>query len=149
MINEFHLSDAPHFVVTRLFGVTTTLVFYMFALAVHHRIRWIHPLLFTCILLIALLVLLPYTASTLTITDYQLGGRLITFFLGPATVALAVPLYRHRNTLARHAVQIAASIVVFTGNIYAGLWYPIGIAGLSLVIGLILLPETKDRSLQA
>jgi MFS family permease len=42
---------------------------------------------------------------------------------------------------------IAASIVVFTGNIYAGLWYPIGIAGLSLVIGLIFLPETKDRSL--
>ena len=42
---------------------------------------------------------------------------------------------------------IAASIVVFTGNIYAGLWYPIGIAGLSLIIGLIFLPETKDRSL--
>jgi MFS family permease len=42
---------------------------------------------------------------------------------------------------------IAASIVVFTGNIYAGLWYPIGIAGLSLIIGLFLLPETKDRSL--
>jgi MFS family permease len=42
---------------------------------------------------------------------------------------------------------IAASIVVFTGNIYAGLWYPIGIAGLSLIIGLVILPETKDRSL--
>jgi len=42
---------------------------------------------------------------------------------------------------------IAASIVVFTGNIYAGLWYPIGIAALSLIIGLIVLPETKDRSL--
>ena len=42
---------------------------------------------------------------------------------------------------------IAASIVVFTGNIYSGLWYPIGIAALSLIIGLIVLPETKDRSL--
>ncbi len=42
---------------------------------------------------------------------------------------------------------IAASIVVFTGNIYAGLWYPIGIAALSLVIGFFVLPETKDRSL--
>jgi MFS family permease len=42
---------------------------------------------------------------------------------------------------------IAASIVVFTGNIYAGLWYPIGIAALSLLIGLVVLPETKDRSL--
>jgi hypothetical protein len=42
---------------------------------------------------------------------------------------------------------IAASIVVFTGNIYAGLWYPIGIAGLTFLIGLLVLPETKDRDL--
>ena len=44
---------------------------------------------------------------------------------------------------------IAASIVVFTGDIYAGLWYPILIAAMSLVVGLFFLPETKDRSLQA
>ncbi len=42
---------------------------------------------------------------------------------------------------------IAASIVVFTGDIYAGLWYPIAIALMSLTIGWITLPETKDRSL--
>ncbi len=42
---------------------------------------------------------------------------------------------------------IAASIVVFTGNIYAGLWYPIGIAGLAFIIGVIVLPETKDREI--
>ena len=39
---------------------------------------------------------------------------------------------------------IAASIVVFTGNIYAGLWYPIAIAAITLVIGWWVLPETKD-----
>jgi len=42
---------------------------------------------------------------------------------------------------------IAASIVVFTGNIYAGLWYPIGIAVLSLIVGSLTLPETKDNDL--
>jgi MFS family permease len=42
---------------------------------------------------------------------------------------------------------IAASIVVFTGDIYAGLWYPIAIAGMSFVIGMFFLPETKDREL--
>ncbi len=42
---------------------------------------------------------------------------------------------------------IAASIVVFTGDIYAGLWYPIGIAVLSMTIGWFTLPETKDRDL--
>ena len=42
---------------------------------------------------------------------------------------------------------IAASIVVFTGDIYAGLWYPIAIAAMSFVIGIFVLPETKDREL--
>jgi hypothetical protein len=42
---------------------------------------------------------------------------------------------------------IATSIVVFTGNIYAGLWYPMAVAGLTFLIGAIVLPETKDRDL--
>jgi MFS family permease len=44
---------------------------------------------------------------------------------------------------------IATSIVVFTGNIYAGLWYPIAVAAMSLVIGAMLLPETKDRDIRS
>ena len=36
------------------------------------------------------------------------------------------------------------AIVAATGNIYSGLWYPIGIALMSLVVGLLFLPETKD-----
>ncbi len=36
------------------------------------------------------------------------------------------------------------AIAAATGNIYAGLWYPVGIALMSLVIGFLFLPETKD-----
>jgi MFS family permease len=39
------------------------------------------------------------------------------------------------------------AIVAATGNIYSGLWYPIGVAALSFVVGLIFLPETKDRDI--
>jgi len=39
----------------------------------------------------------------------------------------------------------AFAIVAATGNIYAGLWYPVIIAGMTLVIGIFLLPETKGR----
>jgi len=39
------------------------------------------------------------------------------------------------------------AIVAATGNIYSGLWYPIAIAALSFVVGLIFLPETKDRDI--
>ncbi len=39
------------------------------------------------------------------------------------------------------------AIAVATGNIYSGLWYPVAVAAMSLVIGLIFLPETKDRDI--
>ena len=39
------------------------------------------------------------------------------------------------------------AIVAATGNIYSGLWYPIAVAGMSFVVALIFLPETKDRDI--
>ncbi len=41
----------------------------------------------------------------------------------------------------------AFAIVAASGNIFAGLWYPIVIALMTFVIGLLLLPETKDRDI--
>jgi MFS family permease len=39
------------------------------------------------------------------------------------------------------------AIVAATGNIYSGLWYPIIVALMSFVVGLLFLPETKDRDI--
>ncbi|MGZ8306978.1 MAG: MFS transporter [Allosphingosinicella sp.] len=42
----------------------------------------------------------------------------------------------------------AFAMVAATGDIYYGLWYPIGIAVLTLVVGLFLLPETRGREVE-
>ena len=41
------------------------------------------------------------------------------------------------------------AIVAATGNIYSGLWYPIGVAAMSFVVAVIFLPETKDVDIAA
>ena len=41
----------------------------------------------------------------------------------------------------------AFAIVAATGDIFSGLWYPIAIAAMTFVIGMLLLPETKDRDI--
>ena len=41
----------------------------------------------------------------------------------------------------------AFAIVAATGDIYSGLWYPIVVALMTFVIGLLFLPETKDRDI--
>jgi hypothetical protein len=43
----------------------------------------------------------------------------------------------------------AFAIVASTGNMYNGLWYPIIIAGITLVIGTIFIKETKDVDIYA
>ena len=44
---------------------------------------------------------------------------------------------------------IAFAIVAATGNIYSGLWYPVIIAGITVIVGVLLLPETRDRRVDA
>jgi MFS family permease len=41
----------------------------------------------------------------------------------------------------------AFAIVASTGDIYAGLWYPIIFAAITVVVGVIALPETKDADI--
>jgi MFS family permease len=43
---------------------------------------------------------------------------------------------------------ISFGLVALTGNIYYGLWYPIGIALMTVIIGALFLPETKGKDLQ-
>ena len=39
---------------------------------------------------------------------------------------------------------LATAVVAAQGDIYAGLWYPIIVAVMTLVVGLVFLRDTKD-----
>lgn len=95
------------FVGSPLGAVTLTLALYAAASALYERVRWalLHPLLLTIGGLIALLTLLgvPYA-------HYEAGSRMIAFFLGPAVVALAVPLAEQWGTIRREARAIGAAV---------------------------------------
>jgi len=43
----------------------------------------------------------------------------------------------------------ALAIVAQTGKMYNGIWYPIVLAGITLVIGTLFLKETKDVDIYA
>ena len=43
---------------------------------------------------------------------------------------------------------VSFALVVYTGDIFYGLWYPVLITGVSLVVGLLCLRETKDVDLE-
>ena len=45
--------------------------------------------------------------------------------------------------------SVSFGIVALTGNIYSGLWYPVVIAMMTFVIGLLFVRETKDVDITA
>ncbi|WP_083329707.1 LrgB family protein [Pseudomonas sp. D1-3] len=73
-----------------LFAAGVTLGAYQLAIALYERTRlvFLQPVLVSTMLVIAILLL-----CGLTFTEYKTSAEALTIFLGPATVALAVPLY--------------------------------------------------------
>lgn len=90
-----------------LFGIVISIAAYLMALRINKRVRWLHPL-FVCagsIITVLIIYDIPYEA-------YQAGGDVIAFWLGPATVALGVPLYKHRMIIRKHALAILSGVTI-------------------------------------
>ncbi|HLV27992.1 MAG TPA: LrgB family protein [Burkholderiaceae bacterium] len=88
-----HLAGLP------LTWLLVTLLAYRIALWVHAKAGnspWLHPVAVSIILIVTLLL-----AAGVDYETYFEGGRYIHVMLGPATVALAVPLYHQLKRLQR------------------------------------------------
>ena len=70
-----------------------------------------HPLVNPVLIAVTLVALLLKATGT-DYTVYFDGAQFVHFLLGPATVALAVPLYRNRLLVRRTLVPIAAALAV-------------------------------------
>jgi hypothetical protein len=63
--------------------------------------------------------------------------------------ALSLPYHIGTGWFGGFLPAIAFAIVVATGNIFAGLWYPVIGGAISLLAMVFFLPETKDRDIHA
>lgn len=61
--------------------------------------------------------------------------------------AMSLPYHIGNGWLGGFLPTTAFAVVAATGNIYAGLWYPVIIAALTVIIGLIFLKDRKDVAL--
>jgi putative effector of murein hydrolase len=84
-----------------LFSLAVTVGAYALSRAVARR--YPSPLT-TPVFFSTALILLVLVPSGVHVADYEPAKRILVFLLGPATVSLAVPLYKHRQTLLRHAL---------------------------------------------
>lgn len=98
-----YLSTSP------LLGLTVTLLAYLAGDWIYRRAKLnplANPVLIAVVLLVGLLLI--------TKTDYRTyfeGAQFVHFLLGPATVALAVPLYANVRRLRRAALPLVVALI--------------------------------------
>lgn len=92
-----------------LFFAALTVGLYFAMNVIYLKYRWnaLNPVLTTTTLLVLFLLLFNFTYDT-----YMYGGRIVMFPLGPAVVALAIPLYKQRELLKRHFLAVMLGILV-------------------------------------
>ncbi|PTQ74811.1 LrgB family protein [Celeribacter persicus] len=99
-----YLSTGP------LLWLTLTLLAYLIGLGVFHlsgHRPFVNPVLISMILLSTLLV-----ATDTSYTTYFEGAQFVHFLLGPATVALAVPLWQNWQRIKKSAIPMLAALIV-------------------------------------
>ncbi len=129
-----YLSASP------LVGLTLTLVIYSLA---HRLYLWANcnPLLNPVVISVAALILFLSATGT-SYEAYFEGGQFVHFLLGPATVALAVPLYQQFSTLKKLwfpvTVALLAGVTIGALSSVALAW----LLGASLQTQLSLAPKS-------
>jgi predicted murein hydrolase (TIGR00659 family) len=82
-----------------------------------YKLAILNPLLVAMVLVIAVLVIFD-----IDFDSYNAGAKYISYLLTPATVCLAIPLYRQldllRSNLAAVLISIAAGVLASLGSIY-------------------------------
>jgi MFS family permease len=77
-----------------------------------------------------------------------IAAALVEFF--PTRIrytAMSLPYHIGNGWFGGFLPPTAFAMVAATGDIYYGLWYPVVIALMTFVIGLLFVPETKDRDI--
>ncbi len=89
-----------------------TLLFYMFGVFLQNKFKkgFLNPLLISIVLMIIVVIVFDINYES-----YEESTSVISFFLTPATVCLAVPLYEKLEELKKNAVAILVGI--FSGTI--------------------------------
>lgn len=95
-------------VTSPVFGVLISIIAYEIGALIKQKFKLsiFNPLLIAIILLIIFLM-----KFNIKYDDYNNGGQVISFFLAPATVSLALPLYKKFSLFKKNAIPIIVGIL--------------------------------------
>lgn len=129
---------------TPIFGLVISILAFEIGVYINKRTKMslLNPLIISIGLIIGLLMYLDIDYET-----YNQGGSIISFFLGPATVVLAVPLYKQIDSLKTSGVPILIGIIAGCVTGIVSVFYINKLFGLIDPIGISLIPKSVTASI--
>jgi hypothetical protein len=97
-----------------------------------------------------IILILSYLVLLVTMVYGPIAAMLVELF--PTRIrytSMSLPYHIGNGWFGGLLPTTAFAIVAQTGNMYNGLWYPIIIAGMTFVIGMLFVKETKDIDIYA
>jgi predicted murein hydrolase (TIGR00659 family) len=125
---------------TPLLGLTSTLLVFVAAVAFSRRMghpAWANPTLLSIVVLSCLLLVTRTPYAT-----YFQGAQYVHFLLGPATVALAVPMYANLGEMRRSARAILPALLAGSLVASASAMVIARLLGASRIVTLSLAPKS-------
>nr|WP_179588622.1 MFS transporter [Pigmentiphaga litoralis] len=98
---------------------------------------------------VMVVVLLTFLVILVTMVYGPIAAMLVEMF--PTRIrytSMSLPYHIGNGWFGGFLPTTSFAIVAATGNIYYGLWYPIGIAVMTLIIGTLFVKETKNNRLE-
>lgn len=95
---------------TPYFGIVVSLIAYGIGTLLFKHSKGFF--LFTPLFVAMVLGIVFLKVGNFTFEEYNTGGKMISFFLEPATIAFAIPLYKQVDKLKKYWWQILSAIVV-------------------------------------
>ncbi len=138
------------FEIRTLLAISATLGIYLLAEQIYLKLRrspLVHPVLLSIFTLMGLLTLLGWDYPT-----YQQDTLFIHFLLGPATVALAIPLYEQMALIKKMmfplliSCLVGAIVAAFSAALLSAVWTGEELLSLSLIAKSITTPIAMDIS---
>jgi len=104
---------------TPIFALLISILAYEIGIFINKKtkIAFFNPLMIAIALVIGTLL-----ALNIPLDDYKKGGDFISMFLTPATVILAVPLYKNINSLKKDYIAILGGVIIGCMTAITSVW---------------------------
>ncbi|QUH18968.1 LrgB family protein [Alkaliphilus sp. B6464] len=124
---------------TPVFGILLSIISFEIGGIIYKRTKLavFNPLFVSIILSIVFLL-----SFNIDVEVYEKGGSFINFFLGPATVILAVPLYKQIDLLKSNLIPILGGILAGSLTAIVSVWALSTLFGIDRALVLSMIPKS-------